>query len=161
MSMRDEIKQLSTEYEARGATLTADDVVRSAQDADKYPGLHDHLWGVSETILAHEARLARAHKLIISIRVVQEEGVESRLYIHTPGIAGYQPLKKVLATPDLAVARLQQLSADVGRARQRLREFRMLLPGEVADAIDASLEASERAIVDAAERRQASTGAAA
>lgn len=154
MSIRDEVRRI-VESKSAGSMLLADDLVREAKDAQAYPKLHEHLWGVSETVLAHEARISRAHRLLISVRIVTEEGDNTRLLVHTPGIAGYQPAARVLSNPDLAALKLRQLAADVARSRGRLNEFKQMLPSDVAEAIDKSIVDTERKITDAIETRTA------
>lgn len=141
MSTRDEIDTLIAE--AGSNALTAETVVERAKDADKFPALYAHLWGVSEADLAQEARIGRAHKLLISIRIVSEEGTSTRLLMHTPGDRGYRPVNQVVQSLDLAQLKLRQLAADIGRARERLRAFRSFIPDAVADEIDASLKTAE------------------
>lgn len=146
MTLRNELKRASEQFEARNQPLTADALVKLAQDrAEEFPTLHSHFWGVSETVLAHEARLARAHRLIISIRVIVGEATETRMLVHTPGTPGYRPIENVVKTFDLAALRLRELQADIARARARLKEFQSLIPDEVALQIEDGLAAAERA----------------
>lgn len=145
MTLRNELKRASEQFEARSQPLTADALVELAKAEADFPALHAHFWGVSETALAHEARLARAHRLIISIRVIVGDATETRMLVHTPGTAGYRPIDDVVRTFDLAALRLRALQADISRARARLKEFRSLLPDDVAMQIEDSLASAERA----------------
>ena len=124
MSLRTELKRVSEQFEARNQPLTADALVNEAQAAEAYPSLHAHFWGVSEAALAHEARLARAHRLIISIRVIVGDAPATRLLIHTQGETGYRTIDHVVKTFDLAAMKLRELQADIVRARARLRGLR-------------------------------------
>lgn len=142
MSTRSEIDKLIAE--ARGA-LTAEAVVEAAKDAAQFPELHKHLWQVPEGELAQEARIQRAHKLLIRIRIVSEAGTTTRLLMHTPGVRGYQPTSTIVSIPDLANVKLQQLQADISRARERLRAFRAFIPDAISDEIDTALERAETA----------------
>lgn len=158
-TMTDEIKLLSEQHEKDNRPLTAEDVVNYAKDAKTYPALHDHLWKVSESFLAQEARISRAHRLLISIHVVTIEGDRTRMLIHTPGSPGYRDAAYVARSPDLATIKLRQLRDDIARSRARLAEFRAILPPDVADEIAASLSRAS----DAADRGMnaaASTAAA-
>lgn len=141
MSTRSEIDILVRE--AGSAPLTAEHVVEKARDAEKFPALNEHLWRVPEAELAAEARLARAHKLLIRIRVVSDEGTVTRMLMHTRGTKGYRPVDQITSNIDLASVKLKQLTADISRARQRLSAFRSFLPMDVADDIDASLKRAE------------------
>ena len=144
MSIRSEIDVLIAESD--GDPVTAEHVVDQARDAARFPALNEHLWRVSEATLAREARLARAHKLLIRIHVTSSEGTVTRLLMHTRDTKGYRRADLIAATPDLASIKLKQLAADIGRARERLRAFRSILPDDVADDIDAALrQAVERA----------------
>lgn len=142
MSTRSEIDKLIAA--ARGA-LTAEAVVEAAKNAAKFPELHKHLWQVPEDELAQEARVQRAHKLLIRIRIVSEAGTTTRLLMHTPGVRGYQPTSTIVSIPDLANLKLQQLQADISRARERLRAFRSFIPDAISDEIDTALERAETA----------------
>lgn len=150
--MRDEIRSITAEYEADNKAVTAEAVVEAAKDADKYPALHEHLWKVSADVLVTEARVARAHRLLISVRIVTEEGDSVRLLTHTPGIAGYRSTTHVAAQFDLAALKLRQLAEDISRSRARLREFKALVPGDVSNEIDSALEDAERRATAAIER---------
>ncbi len=146
MTLRNELKRASEQFEARNQALTADALVQLARDqAVEFPTLHAHFWEVAESALAHEARLARAHRLIISIRVIIGDATETRMLVHTPGTAGYRPIEDVVRTYDLAALRLRELQADISRARSRLREFQSLLPDAVALQIEENLASAERA----------------
>jgi hypothetical protein len=143
MSRKTEIDTLATEAEAKGIPLTAERVVDAAKNAESFPELHAFLWEVAESELAAEARLSRAHKLLISIRIVTEDGVDTRFMVHTGREAGYRPLTSVVTQFDLASVKLKQFANDVSRARMRLREFRSLIDPAVADQIEANLKAAE------------------
>lgn len=153
MNMRDEIKKLTEEFEASNKAITAETVVEAAKNVDLYPALYEHLWAVSESTLATEARVARAHRLLISVRVVTSEGDNVRLLTHMPGVPGYLPSARVVVSIDLASVKLRQLTDDVARSRARLREFRSLVPSAVADEIDAALERAEQRASEAADNR--------
>ena len=156
MSAREEIKMLMEQSDARNAALSAAQVVEAAKDANLYPHLNKHLWQVPETDLAAEARLARAHRLLIAIRVVTGDGVTTRMFMHTRGVPGYQSSDKIAKSPDLAREKLAQLTDAIGQARARLRAFRAILPDDVGDEIDAALATAEARALDAtAERGQA------
>jgi hypothetical protein len=102
-----------------------------------------------------EARLTRAHRLLISIKVTTEAGITTRMFVHTRGTDGYQSLKSVSNNPDLAATKLGELTADIGRARARLRAFRAAIPDDIGDEIDEALETAEnKAAAAAAERAQ-------
>lgn len=149
MTIRDEIDIITREAKAAGETLTAERVVASARKAKQFPLLHEHLWNVPEKDLAAEARLARAHKLIIRLTVTTEDGNNVRSFLHTRQEKGYRPISEVSVNTSLAAIKLQELTADIGRARQRLAAFRSVLSDVVADDIDAAL-ARASAAVDAA-----------
>ncbi len=152
--MRDEVRKITAEYEADNKPLTAEAVVEAAKDARKYPALHEHLWQVSADVLVTEARVARAHRLLISVRIVTEEGDSVRLLTHTPGVAGYRATTHVVTQLDLASMKLRQLTDDIARSRMRLREFRTLVPTLIADGIDEALEQAERKAADAIAERE-------
>lgn len=154
MNMREEIRTLTADYETKNKAVTAEAVVEAAKDAEQYPALHDHLWAVSTETLATEARVARAHRLLISIRIVTEEGDSVRLLTHVPGMVGYQPSSRVAANIDMASLKLAQLTADIARSRARLREFKALLPTMIAEEIDDSLARAEQASATAATANQ-------
>lgn len=157
-TMTDEIKLLSEQHEKDNKPLTAEDVVTYAKDAKSYPALHEHLWKVSESYLAQEARVARAHRLLISIRVVTSEGDRTRMLIHTPGSPGYRDAKYVAQSLDLAAIKLRQLRDDIARSRARLAEFRAILPGEIAEEIETALSRASAA-AERGERAGASADA--
>jgi len=157
--MRDEIRTLADDYEKQGRSVTAEIVVEAAKDAAKYPRLNEHLWQVAEADLANEARITRAHRLLISITIVSEEGATTRLLVHTPGTAGYRPLTSVVSSPDLASIKLRQLTDDIARSRGRLRDFKAFVPSDVADEIDAALEEAEQKANRAIADREAATAA--
>lgn len=160
MSTREEIQKIVAETEQQNITLTAEHVVEQAKDAQQYPALHKHLWEVDEADLAAEARLMRAHRLLITVRVVTGEGETTRMLVHTRGVPGYQPLQSVVNNRDLAALKLQQLTADIARARGRLRSFKAAIPETVSDDIDALLEkAEQRATAAAATREPAEVAA--
>lgn len=131
------------DYESRGASLTAPAIVEAAKDQKAWPSLYKHLWEVPETDLAMEARLARAHRLMISVTITTEEGVRTRLFLHTNQYDGYRPLDAVLSNKNLAGVKFAELTADISRARARLRSFRAMLPTDLAADIDADLERAE------------------
>lgn len=149
MNMREEIRTLTADHEADNKPVTAESVVEAAKDAAKYPALHEHLWAVSVETLATEARVARAHRLLISVRIVTEDGDSVRLLTHVPGMVGYQPSSRVASNVDLAAMKLAQLTIDIARSRARLREFKALLPAVIADEIDESLARAEQASANA------------
>lgn len=145
MSMRDEIKIITDLNEKSNTATTAEMVVEAAKNKLAYPLLHGHLWEVSETELATEARVGRAHRLLISIRIVTDDGDNTRMLVHTRGMSGYRSAEYVSTNADLSLIKLNQLSDDIGRARARLREFKAILPVDVSARIDASLEAAQQA----------------
>ncbi len=154
MSYQKEVQAVSDRCQAEGEkTLTAEYLVKAAKDGNTYPMLYAHLWSPSEAKLAAEARLARAHRLLITITVTVGEGVKTRLYWHTKGTKGYAKYEKILASKDLAQVKLDQLIEDIARARGRLRVFRALLPDSVAEEIDAALQAAEATARNASRRR--------
>lgn len=142
MSAHDEIKQIMEE--TKKGPLTAKRVVEKAKNAKKFPALHKHIWEVPEGELLMEARINRAHRLMIRLSVTTGvEGETTRLLVHTRGIPGYQPLNFVTNNPDLATSKLQQLTADIARARGRLRAFKAAIPDSVSDEIDDLLARAE------------------
>lgn len=143
MSRKSELDKIIEEH---GGSITAEQVVQAARNKADYPELHAHLWEVPERDLADEARVARAHKLIISLRVVTEAGTNTRMMVHTLGSKGYKPATEVAANVRLADVKLKQLAADIGRARERLRGFRSMLSNDVADEIDDALDKATTAI---------------
>lgn len=143
-SRTDELRTLIEETEASGGSVTAELIVERAKNAERWPQLNAHFWQVPESDLAHEARIARAHRLLITLTVtVRESGEVTRMMIHTPGERGYQSLPAISRKPDLARVKLQQLIEDISRARARLRAFRAAIPDDVADEIDTALEVAE------------------
>lgn len=144
MSKRDEINKLADECAEKGIALTATYMVEQAKDEKKYPKLNEHLWQAKEAVLAQEARIARAHKLIMHLNVTTGDGITTRMFVHTQGVTGYQPLNSVVNNPDLAKAKLQELTADISRARGRLRGFRAALPDDLGAEIDEALEQAEK-----------------
>jgi hypothetical protein len=142
MTIRSEIELLTKE--SKGKSLEAKVVVEKARTDKRLPALNKHLWGLSEADLAMEARLARAHRLIIRLNIVTVQGVSTRMLIHTNGTRGYQPTETVAQTPNLAIAKLLQLRGDIRRARDRLHNFSMILDPDVAASIDAALGTAER-----------------
>lgn len=156
MSKRDEIEKLTQECQEKGLpTLTAPYMVEAAQNAEAYPNLHAYLWAPSEAELAAEARLARAHRLMISLNITIGDGVITRLLMHTPGIGGYSPYSSVISNLDLAATKLRQLTEDIARARGRLRAFRSALPEDIGTEIDDALaKAENRATAAIAERTE-------
>ncbi len=153
MSARIEIKQMMDEAQIAKAPLTAPQVVEAARDQQRWPALHKHLWQVPEPELAAEARLARAHRLIITVFTTTEGGVSTRLFVHTSGTPGYQPLQTVTGSRDLANLKLLQLTQDISRARARLRAFRAALPDSIGTEIYEALERAEAKATEAAASR--------
>lgn len=149
MTIRDEINAINNEAEAASETMTAERVVEAARNAKRFPLLNEHLWKVSQSDLAAEARLARAHKLIIRLTVTTDDGNNVRSFLHTRQEKGYRSIATVSGNTSLAAIKLQELTADIGRARQRLAAFRSVLPEAVADDIDGAL-AQATAKIDAA-----------
>lgn len=144
MSRTDELRSLVSEIEAEGLAVTAPLIVERSRDAQKWPELNRHFWGVAEAELAHEARLARAHRLLIMLHVtIAETGATTRLMVHTRGDDGYQSFERVAAQPDVVRLKLRQLGEDIGRARARLAGFRRSLPDDVAADIDDALRHAE------------------
>lgn len=129
-----------------GEPLTAEQLVEAARNKDEFPALYAHLWNVPERELAAEARLARAHKLIIALRVVTSDGTTTRMMVHTLGTKGYQPVEAVAGNLDLAAIKLRMLTADIGRARARLSSFRSVLADDVSDEIDGALRKAQETI---------------
>lgn len=144
MTTRAELEKLSDEAEAAGRSLTAEAVVEAAKDAKAFPELHTQLWAPSEAELAAEARLSRAHKMLISIRIITDEGSTSRMFVHTRSEPGYRPYEKVISSSDLAASKMRQLLQDIARARQRLASFKSLLDDTVAGELDDILARAER-----------------
>jgi len=143
MSARLEIKRMMDESEAAGTSLTAPVVVEKAKNAEVWPALHKHLWSVPEADLASEARLARAHRLMISIEVTTEEGILTRMLLHTEGTPGYQSLDTIKGNKNLAALKLQELTQDISRSRAKLRAFKAALPSDLVDEIDEFLARAE------------------
>lgn len=144
MSMREEIQSIITEAEDSGLSITAAAVVEKAKDAEQFPALNKHLWQVPEADLAQEARLTRAHRLLITMHVtIPETGERTRMLVHTSGVPGYQPISAVARVPDLALAKMRQLADDIARARGRLRAFKAALPDDIATEIDEALQEAE------------------
>lgn len=144
MSLRSDVARLIERRNADGEPVTASFVVESARDAAAYPDLNRHLWQVPEADLAAEARIQRAHRLLVTMTVtVAETGDTTRMMVHTPGSPGYQSIESVAKMPDVAAARLRQLSEDIGRARARLRAFRAAISADVAAEVDDLLKAAE------------------
>lgn len=154
MSMRNEIRELADHYEQQQKALTAEMVVEASKDAERFPHLNKHIWQEAEDTLLKEARIARAHKLLISVKITTEEGTTTRLMVHTPGLVGYRSYTHVATTFDLASVKLRQLIDDVSRARARLKEFRAVVPSEVIDDIDAHYEAAEKRASEAISKRK-------
>lgn len=151
MSLRSDVAKLIELRNAAGEPMTASFVVESARDAAAYPDLNRHLWQVPEADLAAEARLQRAHRLLITMTVtVAETGDTTRMMVHTPGSPGYQSIEYVAKTPDIVVAKLRQLGEEIGRARARLRAFRAAISADVAAEIDDLLKEAEGKTADAA-----------
>lgn len=160
MSMAAEVKQIISEIETTGGVVTAQIVVERAKNVEKFPSLHAHLWETPEADLAQEARIGRAHRLLITIKVtIPETGESTRMMVHTRGMTGYSSLEAVAKQPDVAKLKLQQLVADIARARARLNGFRYALPDELADEIDEALATAETRASQAPSRQQAPTPA--
>ena len=153
MSKRDEINKLMDDCTTKGINLTGPYMVEAAQNAETYPALHEYLWAPSDAVLAAEARLTRAHRLLLAINVTLGDGVTTRHFMHVRGSTGYQPYSSVVRNPDLAALKLQQLTEDIARARGRLRAFREVLPEDVSTEIDAALEAAETRATEAIAER--------
>lgn len=155
MSRRDEINKLTDECATKGLPLTAPYMVEAVRDAEAYPDLHKFLWAPSEAALAAEARLTRAHRLLIAINVTIGDGIKARQFMHIRGTSGYQPYASVIRNPNLAEVKLRQLTEDIARARGRLRAFREILPEEVSAEIDEALETAEAKAAAAIGQREA------
>lgn len=148
MTLQNEMRLLVEEIEKEGEAVAASLVVDRAKDSAKWPLLHKHFWEISEADLAQEAREARAHRLLIMLRVtIAETGGTTRLMVHTRGQPGYASLPSVVSRPDLVALKLQQLREDIARARARLTAFRSALPDELADEIDAALAHAEQTMI--------------
>ena len=154
-TIKDEITKLADDATKRNATLTAEDLVEAARNARTYPLLNDVLWKVPEAELAAEARIARAHKLIIRCTVVTSEGSTVRAFLHTRNDKGYRPAEAIAGSTNLARIKLAELTADIGRARQRLASFKAIISSETADEIDDALGVAETRIRAASERATA------
>ena len=153
MSTREEITILSKAAASRGETLTAESVVEAAKNATTYPSLHEQIWAVADADLVAEARLARAHRLIIRLTVVTDDGTTVRAFMHTREEKGYRPVSSLATNVSLASIKLAELTADIGRARHRLAGFKSILPAEITDEIDAALSRAD----DMIKRATAST----
>lgn len=141
MSMRKEMQLIVEERAATGATITAEYVLSKAKDAETYPKLNEHLWQVPDADLVAEARIARAQRILVTMRItIAETGEVTRMLVHTPGTPGYHAMSNVVRIPDVARAKMQQLAEDIARARARLRAFRAALPEEFSSEVDAQLE---------------------
>lgn len=144
MSIREELDLIVRDAEDKNIPVTAASVVERAKDAEAFPSLNKHLWQVPEADLANEARLTRAHRLLITLKVtIPDTGETTRMLVHTRGTPGYMPVTSVTRVPDLAAAKLRQLMDDIARARGRLRAFKAAIPDTVADEIDQALEQAE------------------
>lgn len=149
MSIRSEMQLIVEERAATGATITAEYILEQARDATKYPKLNEHLWQAPEEDLIAEARIARVHRILLTMKVtVAETGDVTRLLVHTPGTPGYHAMQNVINIPDIARAKIQQLSEDIARARARLRSFRAALPGDLSSVVDAHLEAASARLAE-------------
>lgn len=144
-TMADELRGIAEQYAAEGKAITAEEVVEIARDAAGFPALNAHLWQVPVSILANEARIQRAHKLLITVQVT-EAGQSTRMLLHVPGTPGYQHFRQVARSPDLAVIKLRQLREDIDRSRARLNEFKAILPDDVALDIETQLAQTAAAI---------------
>lgn len=162
MSVRDEINTIINETNNPDAVVTAAMIVERARDVEKFPSLNKHLWQVPEADLAAEARLTRAHRLLITMKVtVAETGEATRMLVHTPGTPGYRTMESVSRTPDLAVMKLRQLLDDVARARNRARVFKAALSESVGAEIEEALETAERRVQRAIDERNSAPAEAA
>lgn len=144
MTIRSELEQLSKKAERKDAPLTAQAVVEAAKNARQYPELHHELWAPDVEELAAEARLQRAHRLIISIRITSIEGPTVRMLVHTSAEPGYRPHDTVVSSLDLASVKLRQLAANITRARRQLAAFRSMLPDDIAIELEDLLVRAER-----------------
>ena len=160
MSKRDEINKLMQQCEADGKSLTATMIVEAAKNETEYPALNKHLWQPSEALLAQEARITRAHRLLIQLNVTTGDGITTRMFVHTRGVPGYQALNSVVNRPDLALAKLRELTASIASARGRLRSFRAALPEPISDEIDEALERAEAKAQAAIAEREPTEAAA-
>lgn len=154
-TLREEIDIIIGMSKSNGDSIKAEAVVEMAKNAEKFPALHKHLWEVPEEQLAAEARLQRAHKLLISIRVVTSDGHVTRMMVHTNSIEGYRPLTDVIASRDLAAEKLKQFSDDIGRARTRLHAFRSALNEDLVSELDDLLAKAQTKAEAAANARGA------
>lgn len=144
MNMRDEIRTIVDASVTAGTPITAPLIVERAKNAKAFPALNAHLWKIPEAELAHEARVARARRLLITMHVtLPESGEVTRLLVHTAGTPGYRSIDAVVKIPNLVLTKIRQLTDDIARARLRLRAFRAALPDDIAVEIDAALEAAE------------------
>jgi len=139
MTIRSEIESLVAL--AGDDALTAQVVVDASRDEPAtYPQLHAHLWQTPEKELAAEARLSRAHRLLIRIQITSTEGITTRLLVHTRDVPGYQTVDVVASMPDLRAAKLSMLRADIVRARDRLRAYSAILAPDLVIEVDEALQ---------------------
>jgi hypothetical protein len=119
--MVSEIREMHNRARSAGKTLLAEDVVKWAKSKKDYPDLYEHLWGESEDVLLAEARLSRAHRLIISIKTTVEPGRETRVYVHTKSEPGYYSKEQVESDPNLVEIHMQRLRDDIWKVLQKYR----------------------------------------
>lgn len=163
MTMVKEALAISDECAKRGETLTARAVVEAARDAKQYPKLHDHIWQADDETLLDEARLTRAHQVIMRIRVEVIDGGKVRGMIHIQGTPGYQSTAHVVSNFDLAAAKAREYLHRLRSDQQRFDVFfQMMSPKfatrvrrevqRLAAIVEAEAKKSERqSSVDAAE----------
>ena len=151
MTRQTEIEKIIALYHQKNKNITAEDLVLEAKSSTKYPKLWEYLWGVPEGELAQEARLARAHRLLIITKTYDEDsGQVTKLVLHTGKERGYRHYQDVVHDADLALTYLKGLSADVDRCIQQFNSFKKLLPNDVAleieDAFARTKTATEKAL---------------
>lgn len=162
MTRQEELRDLVALIEGEGQTVTAEAIVERAKNIEDWPLLHAHFWEVSEAELAQEARVQRAHRLLIMLRVtVAETGSTTRFMVHARGSSGYTSMPAAQQKTDLMLIKLRQLHEDVGRARARFNSFRAALPDDLADEIEAVLLAAEQATTPRSTRAREGEEAAA
>lgn len=141
-TMAEETRQLLQEAMDNGESLTAEAMVQAARDKRAYPQLNAHLWGPSEKQLAMEARINRATKLIISIKVTVEPGYTTRSIIHVKDNPGYYSKQVVEANPNLAEIHLQRVRDDIMRAILRYQAVATFLDPEITGPLGEALRAA-------------------
>ena len=149
-----EVRRLAELHDKDGKLLQAEDVFEASKDAKSYPRMHEYIWGKSQAELARERQIQLCHQLIISIKISTVHHLPQRVFVHNRSIQGYRPIERVVSSYDLASQQLEKLADDVDRARQRLSAFKAMLPDEVADAIEASMEATMRLVRGTLEQRR-------